>query len=424
MITNDVIPTKKAKIQYYDSYVQDLKYATAYYSNWIPQEYSSILTQGEAYDLLKNDEKIRETLNLLSLFASGEKARIETGRSIDPRSEKVYKTIAEKCLNNIERFNHARKSAVFQSHLFGLSVQEVTWECKRINGLPGLWEVPKKIKEIDKRRFRLERHMQDKTDRYWTMWREEDDAYVVLLDRNDYPNYLGPQMQDYLWCWYEYEELEPYYRGLSHVLFRMAYTKKNMLQYWHELAEFWSRPWAMIASNMEKGAFDDPNLGTGFSTLTERQTEIIEQVTKNTARHTLVYDRDSEEIQFHEGGSIGTNIMLQYIEYADSRIQKNILGEDLETHQGGSSFNMGTLKREAMDAVIVDARSTVEELHSNNLLGEVWWRNRKNLESMGVPIPDKGDVKVRYYIESEEIKEQYLSEGVSEDRKQRSRANV
>lgn len=423
MISNEVIETKLAKIQYYDTYVQELKFATAYYNNWIPQEYSSLLTQSEAYDLLKNDEKVRETLNLLSLFASGEKARIDVYRYVDSNAKEVYKRVAEKCLNNISRFNHARKSAVFQSHLFGLSIQEVEWECKQIAGLPGVWEIPKKITEIDKRRFRLERHTEDKKNAYWTMWREEEDAYVVLMDREEYPNYLGPHMQDFLWCWYEEDKLEPYYRGLSHVLFRMAYTKSQMFQYWHELAEGWSKPWIHVESDLEKGAFD-ADLGTGFQGQADRQAEIIEQVAKHRARHVLVSDKNSERITVHEGGSIGTNIMLQYIDYADLRIEKNILGESLDSQNGGGSFNAGTLKREAQDALIVDARSTIEELHSTDLLGEVWYRNRANLAALGVPIPDTGDVKIRYYIESEEIKEEYLSEGVSESRKQRSRANV
>lgn len=425
MITKDVIPPKKAQVQTWSSAVQDYKYAVAYYNNWIPQDYSSVLTEGEAYDLLKNDGKIRESLNLLSLFASGEKTRLITSKYLDSKAISIYLRIAEKALSNINRFNHGKKAVVFNSHLFGLSLQEVEWETKRIPGLPGIWQLPKSIKEYDKRLLRLERSTEDRSIKYWTMWREETDAYMVLLDRNDYPHYLGPCMQDFLWCYYEQDMYEPYYRGLSHVLFKYAYTKKFMEQYWHELAESWSKPWIQVAADLEKGSFNDGELGEGFETWNVRREEYIRELSKHRARHILVTDRASEDITIHSGGgSIGQNIMAEYVEYANKTIHRNVLGDDLETQEGGSSFNMGTLKRENIDAIVVDARVAAEETHSNQLLIETYWRNRENLWFLGVDVPDRGDVRTEYYIESEEVKKEYLSEGLSEDRKQRSRANV
>lgn len=419
-----IIEPIRAKINSYEDAVQEYKYATAYYNNWIPHDYSSVLTNNEAYDLLKNDETIREKMNLLSLFASGEKSRLHVSKYVDSREESIYRRVAEKALLNIDRFGEAKKSLIFQSHLFGLSMQEIHWEPKTIRGLPGTWLMPVRLEEYDKRFFRKERNLESKEE-YWTMWRKEHDEYIVILDAYEYPGYLGPTTQDFLWCYYEQDNFEPYFRGLSHVLFKLAYTKKFMHQYWHDLAESWSKPWIQVKADMQKGSFNDTDLGSGFETWAARAEEYIKELSKHRAQHILVSDKDDHEIEIHTGGgSIGQNIMSEYIDYADQRIEKNILGESLENKDGGGSFNAGSLKREAMDAVIVDARDAAEETHSNQLLMQVYYRNRKNLWHLGVDVPDKGDVRLEYFIEAEEIKEDYLSEGLSEQRKQRSRTNV
>lgn len=414
MIT-DVIPIKRGMVQFWEQYVQDLKYAIGYYTSWVPRRYSDIVSEDEGFEILKNDEKIRETLNLLSLFSAGEKHEITC---FSP----VLTDLAQKALSNIERYQHAKKSAIFNSTLFGLSLQKVTWERKRIRGYPGTWEMPRKVQEIDKRVLRLERDT-EKRKSYWTIWMEEYDAYIVMANRCLYPNYQGPKIQDYLWMWYEQEQTEPYYRGLSQILFRFAYTKNLILQYWHDLAETWSKPWLHMETDGQKGGHG-VSLSQGYDSWAGRVEEIVSELIKHKARHVFVTDKDSDTLNIHEQGSIGTNILLQYLMYADERIQKNILGEELQDKGGGGSFNLATLKREAMDALVIDSRSALQETHTDQLLGEFWYRNRQNLMMMGLPIPDRGEVQLQFMIESEEIKKDYLSEGLSEDRKQRSRANI
>lgn len=416
MISNAIIPAKRAEIQFDERYIQDLKYATGYYTSWIPQQYSDLVTESEGYEMLKNDEKVRQSMTQLALFAAGEKTRINC-------EHEGLKLLAGKFLSNIERYNHAKKSAVFQSTLFGLSLQKIKWEKKTLRGLPGEWELPTKIVEMDKRRLRIERNRENRNQKYWTIWDEIVDGYLVMVDRNDYPNYQGPKLQDYIWVWYEQEEIEPYFRGLSHVLFRMVYTKSFILQYWHELCETWSKPWIHVEADSSKGGFD-ASPAFGMDSWQTRVENVVEELGKHKARHILVTDKDADKLTIHENGSIGANILEQYLRYADENIARNIMGEEIVSAGASGSFNLATIKREAIDAFVVDARYSIQEATERQLLQECFWRNRYNLFNLGVPMPENGDIGVEFYIESEEVKEQFLSEGISESRKQRSRANV
>lgn len=416
MISNAIIPAKKAQIQFYDEYVQDLKYAIGYYTSWVPREFSDLVSESDGYEMLKNDEKVRQSMTQLALFAAGEKTRIIC-------EDERIQVLAGKFLSNIERYNHAKKSAVFQSTLFGLSLQKIEWEKRRFRNIPGEWVVPKKIVECDKRRLRIERSNENRNHKYWTIWDDKSDEYLVMVDRNDYPNYQGPRTQDYLWVWYEQEEMEPYYRGLSHVLFRMVYTKSFILQYWHELCETCSKPWIHVEADSSKGGFDD-SPAFGMDNWQTRVENIVNELGKHKARHILVTDKDADKLTIHENGSIGANILEQYLRYADEMIVRNIMGEEIVGHKAAGSFNLATIKREAIDAFVVDARYSIQEAHERQLLQECFWRNRKNLAVLGIPFPEPGEVKVEFYIESEEIKEAFLSDGLSESRKQRSRANV
>lgn len=413
------IPVQFGKIQAHNSYVQDLKYVSGYYTGWVPEEYGDEVSQEQGYEILKKDEKIFECLDLLSLFGAGEKTKIIS-------TSPIFADLAEKCIEQISRFLHARKTSIYNSHLFGLSLQKVFWEHRVLPGYQGTWLVPSKIVEVDKRRLRIERRSDDRTIAYWTLWDPRYDQFVILLDRNQFPNYQGPVLQDYLWNFFEYEELEPYYRSLGQVLFRFAYMKKQVLQYWGQRCEVFAQPWITVASDVSKGSLDAPNTGFGFESWTQRSSELIQQLEKQKARHILVYDKDSDDLRIQDNGTPGNNPHREFLEFANDGIQKIILASELVsgTGQGAGSFNMATVHREAKDAKALYARASIEEMHSEQLLREFFWRNRQNLNNLGLRLPYHNEVHVRYYIEQEELRDEYLRQGLSESRKNRSMTSV
>lgn len=415
----DKIPTQFGKIQSHGSYIQDLRYISGYYTGWVPEEFGDEITQEQGYEILKKDEKIFECLDLLSLFGAGEKTRIKTTNAL-------YADLASKCLEQISRPLHARKTSIYNSHLYGLSLQKVYWEGRTLAGYPGVWQCPVKIVEIDKRRLRIERNQDDRTIAYWTVWSPYEDRYVVILDRNEYPNYEGPMLQDYLWNFFEYEELEPYYRSLGQVLFRLAYMKSHVIQYWGDLCESWSRPWMTVESDVSKGSLDAGETGFGFEGWEQRADELIRVLEKQKARHILVTDKDADKLQIHEHGSVGNNIQQQFLEYADEKIQKIILASELTTGtgSGAGSFNMASIHRESQEAKAMYARSGIEEMYSAQLLNEFFYRNERNLNKMAIKKPRLNEVKAEFYIEVEELREEYLRQGLSESRKDRSQANL
>lgn len=393
----------KARIQIIPPYVGELRSKTGYYLGWIPNEYADQVSADNAYDLLKNDLAIAHALHLHACMAAGERWRFHA-------EDKRIVTILEKCIDRISDFMHARKSLIEGGMLFGLGIQRKYYETFEIREIPNLkWIGISRIEEVDRRRLRLERGEYDNTSLEWTIWDPRYDQYIKIQDRADNPLApAGSGIQDYIWYFHEKEELNPYYRGLGQILYIIVFIKSKVLQYWADNCESWSKPWLVMAIDIAKGAINAA-IGGDIKTASARVQEMLEVFEKARARHAIVVDKE-DKIDFFEHGSTGTNILREFMNYADEKIQLLLLGAELTTGTGSGvgSYALGNVHRQQTETLILYSRNRLQEVLERDLIYDLLYRNRLNFYRLGMMSPEPGDVKLELYVKMEEKKEEAL----------------
>jgi len=394
-----------ARVQLIPSYVADLRSLTGYYLGYIPNEYADQPSADSAYDLIYNDPAIAHSMHLLSLMVAGEYVEIVAENpAYEPHAQ-----IARRCLSYVRDFTHARKSLCYHGVLFGLGVQRKRYRHVEMRDLPGIWTVPERLVEVDRRRMRIERDPQDKQTTYWTVWEPKIDKYVILEDRCNCVDYSGPTVQDFLWYVHEYEETNPYFRGFGEILYGMAYIKKKAMQYWADLAESWSKPMATWFIDSAKAAID-ASLGSGHPTHQQIINKMHDIIENARARHSLVLD-SSYKLEWAEHGSVGQNIISELIAYCDQRIQLLILGAQLTTQAiAGGSYALGQIHRGELQSIVQYNRLRLEEVLEYGLLYDIFQMNWQQLAMMGLDVPEPGDVKLKIKVMNEEIKQQAIQQ--------------
>jgi hypothetical protein len=383
-----------AQIQYISEYVGDLRGIIGYYLNWVPEYYHSV---EDFYKYLENDLAIQHAINLRSLKAAGKEWEIEC-------DNEVLKKILTDILSHIKRFTHARKSMVEKAALYGLSVQKKYYKSVKLDDFGDVvWQVPYRLKEVDRRRMRIEKGSgTSSAEQWWTIWDPKFDQYVILEDRAYEPDaYLA--LQDFVFMWHTEEESSPYYKGLGEVVYGAAYLKRQVVQYWAALCEHFGRPIAIAQIKTIKAAFDAATkLGSGSHNATTVINNYIELIEKMRARHAAVIP-DHDRLEFREAGSIGNNILREFLEYWDSQIQLYILGSELPTRTDGiGSYALGEVQAEQLNDIIAYDRGNIEETITEDLLYDIYVRNKYNFLLHGIKFwPGPGKVKFKIKAKKE-----------------------
>ena len=395
----------KARIQKTSNYVLDLRHIIGYYIGYINNQTAD--SAENYYEMLKNDATIAHAMHYLSLMVAGEKLVIES-------ENKTLQAIIEFGLSSIKDFVHVRKSLAYSGVLFGLGVMKKKWKLEKWAGVQ--WKVPYEIREIDRRRLRLEQKEDSKTEYLWTVWAPKYNEYVILEDRKTTPK-AEYAMQDYIWYIHEYEEMNPYFRGFGEILFPLVYMKTKVIQYWADLCESWAKPFLVAMISTAKAAFN-ADLGAGLTTTANKINEIFEAFEKARARHMVVMD-ESDKLEYHEKGSTGNNIIQDLLNYIDSKITLLILGAELTTQsEGAGSYALGQIHRGATQSIVQYNRIRLCEVLVQELIMDFLWQNKFNLLAAGLEkFPRIQEIKVQIQVESEEIRKQAVEEGVAAGQK-------
>ena len=404
-IRDDPQIPQKARYQIIPPYIGALKAKIGYYIGWVPNENADQVSADDAYSILKNDYAVYHGLHLHACMASGERYRIVS-------SDEQLTYIVEKLLERIFDFHHARKSLIENGTLLGLGIQRKFYETFEMREYPGLtWVGVKEIREVDRRRVRLEKEADSKTDLYWTIWCPKIDQYIIMEDRHDNPYIAeGAGLQDYIWYFHEREETCPYFRGLGDILYALCYIKKKGLQYWADLSESWAKPMIIGLMDIAKGILSG-SIGAEIQTIDQRIIALLDALEKARARHVIIAD-SNDKIEVKEHGSTGQNILKELLEYCDNNIRLSMLGAELTTGagRGPGSFALGYVHQQQTETLIMYSRLRLQEVLVRDLIYDLLFRNRENLYRLGVTAPEPGDVKLELYTEIEEQKKQAVSE--------------
>jgi len=393
---------QNARMQHISQYVGDLRSTIGYYTGWIPEDtYHDV---EKYYDILESDAAIWHAINLISLMAAGEYYQV-AGQNLK------FNKIVMRGLSYIERFTHARKSMAARSLLYGLSVQKKYWKKVTWPEFPGMtWNVPYRLAEVDKRRLRIERDLEDKTKLYWTIWCPVVDQYLILEDRAETPT-ASLAVQDFVWYWYTDDEQSPYYKGMGETLYSLAYMKQRVLQYWAELSEHFGRPIMIATIDAARAAVDAATSGGAgvqdASTIVSNWISLLENM---RSRHVAVKP-NHDSIDVIEGGSVGQNILQQLIEYLDNKIQLLILGAELTTMAPGvGSYALGQVHKSATDSIVLYNRQNIEEIIERDLIYDFYLRNKYNFQRLGLKWMGPSGCKFNIAVKQEELREDMMQQ--------------
>jgi len=388
-----------ARIQIVPQYISELRSISGIYTGYIPNSYADKVSVDSFYEVLQNDPVVGHAMHLLSIMTIGEYYEIEC-------EDARLKIIVKEALQTICDFTHVQKSLVMGAVLFGLGIQRKYYTRKKLSGIPGEWTVVDRIQEVDRRRLMIERDVEDRNKTYWTMYSLKDDKYIILFDRSENKNVEdGEAVQDYIWYIHEWEELNPFFRGLGDCIFQLAYIKTKAMQYWADNAESWAKPIIAFTTDLANKVAD-ASLGAGFVSADAAANQILSEVEKMRARYSFVLN-NRDKIDFHEHGSTGSNIIAELIAYCDTQIRQLILGAELTTQSGQTgSYGQAAVHRQATDSVILYNRNRIAEVLEEYLINDFVYRNRLQLHALRIK-PQR--VKIKLKVQDEEMKRQEMA---------------
>lgn len=391
-----------AKIQAISPYVGQLRAKIGLYLGWIPNEFADVVSEDGAYNLLKNDFEINRCSHNHSCAAAGDTIKVDSGfAQVD--------YILEALLDKIPDFFHARKALIENGTLFGLGIQRKYYDTVELPYFSQNWTIISKIREVDVRRTRLERNEGGDKQIYWTIWNPDVDQYVKLFDRSDYPDALpGDGVQDYTWYFHELDEQSPYFRGLGVVLYKAAYIKSKVLEYWSQISENWSQPLVEASIDLMKGTMT-ANLGGNIATIRQRVDDWIEAIKNMRQTHQIIVDK-TDNIKIHEAASIGNNILKELVEYLDKKINLVYLGAELTTAagKGEGSYALGEIHESQTKLIVKYSRNRLQETLQREILADLIYRNRHNFAQLGYAYKRIKYAKLFITDKVEELREQAI----------------
>jgi hypothetical protein len=342
-------------------------------------------------------------------MAAGDIVRVKTENSILQR-------VLQLSLKYIERFQHARKSLIEKSIIYGLGIQRKYWRTVELDEFPGYrWEVPVRLQEVDLRRFRIERNPVRPEIAYYTVWDVETDQYVQLEDRRVNPQaYLSTQ--DFIWLRHEFEETSPYSRGLGEVLYRIAYIKNRTLQYWADLGEHWGKPLLVASIDAARATYDAAVNSGGLQNAEAAMDRWLEILENMRARHVAVKP-EYDKLEVHEAGNTGNNLLKQLVDYCDSRINIVLLGAELTTSAPSvGSYASAQLHQGTSNIIKNYSRTNEAEEYERSLLADIYFRNRLNFRALGVRWSGARPARLEISSKREEQQQELLEKASSLDK--------
>lgn len=375
----NTILNRLARMQHISSYVGLLRQKIGLYLGWTPETYANQVAEDNAYDLLKNDEVVSSNLFLHSANAS-------QGKIFVQGDDARLVTILNELISKTQDVGHTKLSLLANGMLFGLGVQLKKYAKGYISAIKGIeWTYIKSAQEVDTRRLRIERDEHDRNNLYWTIWTPAEDQYIRLWDRSENPEAAhGEGVQDYMWYIHEKDELNPYFRGLGVVLYRLVYVRSKIVQYWAELCESWARPFITLSINMAKGALSSLQMND-IKTADERIQEWLDVLEAARGRHAIVKD-SNDKLEILEKGSTGNNILREFLNYLDEKIQNVFLGASLTTGtgKGVGSYALGEVHQEQTHYLIAYSKERLCEVLMREFVEDLVYQNRNTLKMLGI----------------------------------------
>ncbi len=353
-----------------DLYVHALNSVYHSYRIWEPSYAGS--RDPDIWEKVRRDAVISAAVDQRLHAIAAREWRVMPGGKSDADAEAA--AVVEEILQQIPRFLETRfelAQAVFlgSAYAFIGGRRVLDTYAKKT----GLWWVPSRLKDMDRRRFRWRSERKPAEDgtnelrtwlEYWSIRREEwveaDAARFVRHTYNDEESRLG------------------YGRGLIEAIYFYHYVKGVVMREGLQGLERWAQGMVVVKIDGLRAASD----GKPNATV---QTAWIKALKKMRARHALTMSKD-DEVDLLNGPGQGHQLVETWLRYVDNAMTRLILGSVRPT---GGDMDSGAraaaeTESDTTEQLIQFDRLLLDETITRDIIGEIWRHNRAAFSECGL----------------------------------------
>lgn len=298
----------------------------------------------ESDDKILRDPVIRKCCEVRQLRAAGVEWHLKAA-SEDP-VDLAWAKALEECIREVEQFTHARKNLAdgiikgrayayiegdFDIGLYG-------------DGAPRRWWIPRRFRDVDRRRFRkvVKTRTETRILTTWNIFSLAKRQWVALDETND-PGFIR-------FVYNDEEDTLGYGRGLIDSLYFPWFFRATALQEGIAGLERWAQGWVI-------GKIDGMRDGSTGKTNENVQQAFLDMLDAHKGRHSMAFDA-KDEVQVIASGGEGHQIVRSLLDYVDGTIEGLVLHGRLPT--GGGPQDVGSFARAKVEQDSGDVLTTYD----------------------------------------------------------------
>lgn len=298
--------------------------------------------------------------------------------SDDPVDKQVAKVV-EQGLKRIRRFSEARRE-LSTALVRGMSVGYIEGERKLLalgDTLPREWWVPTRIKDIDRRRFRLMANWEERTSdkaAFTATWE------IFSVPRGRWERINHPEY--FIRVIYNDEEARlGYGRGLLEALYFYKWVKDRILEEGIQGVAKWARGTVVIKMDDLRfgsaGADDRAN-----DAIRDAFQDAVAEMLKN---HNITVGKN-DEVELVESSGTGHQIVREMLDYLDGAMLTLVCGSKMPFGGGSDTGSQSRAETEldVHESLINFDREKIDEDLTESLIGLFCRMNAENFASLGL----------------------------------------
>lgn len=354
----------------YDTYGRDLSNALNL-SGWVHDPSYALGQDPDVYSKVIRDPVVAHAIRYRQHLAAGLEWRLEPASEESEADAKAVE-IMHALLSCIEGFTDARirqSKAIFRGSAYQFI--QGRWEWRRVCREGGSWWVPKALRDVDRRRFRLG-PAPDKSGLVWYFWSWVREIWEPL----EHPEWLLRTVFD------NSEDALGYGRGLLDTLFRFQALKSQKMQ---KLGRACGRAAGGIAIGKVSSTSERGGVKGGPTRGGDERAAKLREVWKRAEGDDMITIDADDEVSILTGLGEGWQIIMDAIGYFDVNSVTAVLGSSLATMQSTGDTGSYALAKEhgnSTETLSQADRARLSEDVTRDVLGLVWRLNYTAIQTM------------------------------------------